>query len=121
MDYGRFFSTEGLWEKVKKGGKKAGASVVYTVLLLYYVMQKPDVPLKSKAVIIGALGYFIMPFDAIPDVAAGIGYTDDLAALGAALLQVAIYIDQDIKDQAKSKMRDWFGDNFDVSSVDAKI
>lgn len=121
MNYEKFFSTEGLWEKIKKGSKKAGASVVYTGLLLYYVLQKPDVPLKSKAVIIGALGYFIMPLDAIPDVAAGVGYVDDLGALGAALLQVAIYIDQDIKEQAKSKMNDWFGDDFDVSSVDAKI
>jgi uncharacterized membrane protein YkvA (DUF1232 family) len=120
-DTEKHFSEEKFWSKLKKFGVKAGHSVVYTALLLYFVLQKPDVPKKAKMVIIGALGYFILPTDLIPDFAVGVGFTDDLGALGVALLQVAMYIDDDVKAKAKSKLTDWFGDNVDTSEVDKKI
>lgn len=94
---------------------------MYAVLLLYYTLQKPEVPAKTKAIIIGALGYFILPLDLIPDLAAGVGYTDDLGALGLALLQVAMYIDDDIKTQAKEKLTEWFGPSVDTAAIDEKI
>jgi uncharacterized membrane protein YkvA (DUF1232 family) len=118
---GRFFSDEKLLGKLKRFAKKAGSSVVYAVLLLYYTLQKPEVPKKAKAVIIGALGYFILPVDMIPDAIFGLGFTDDLGALGIALFQVAMYIDEDIKHKAKDKLQDWFGKNVDTSEIDAKI
>ncbi|EKN67627.1 hypothetical protein BABA_12895 [Neobacillus bataviensis LMG 21833] len=120
-DASKNFSDEKFWDKLKKFGKKAGSSVVYAVLLLYFTLQKPEVPVKAKTIIIGALGYFILPFDLIPDFAVGVGYTDDLGALGVALLQVAMYIDDDIKNKAKEKLKDWFGDGVDTSNIDGKI
>lgn len=118
---GKNYSDDKFWDKLKKFAKKAGSSVVYAVLLLYYTLQKPEVPAKAKAIIIGALGYFILPFDLIPDVAVGVGYTDDLGALGVALFQVAIYIDDEIKEKAKEKLKDWFGEDVDTSDIDKKI
>ncbi|MGM9925678.1 MAG: YkvA family protein [Bacillus sp. (in: firmicutes)] len=115
------YSEERFWDKLKKYGEKAGTSVVYAVLLLYYTLQKPEVPAKTKAVIIGALGYFILPIDLIPDFAAGIGFTDDLGALGIALLQVAIYIDGDVRSKAKHKLTEWFGAHIDTTDIDSKI
>ena len=115
------YSEDKFWNKLKKFAKKAGSSVVYAVLLLYFTLQKPEVPAKAKAIIIGALGYFILPFDLIPDVAVGVGYVDDLGALGVALFQVAMYIDDDIKGKAKEKLKDWFGDDVDTTDIDAKI
>lgn len=120
-DTEKHFSEEKFWGKLKKFGLKAGHSVVYTALLLYFVLQKPDVPKKAKMVIIGALGYFILPTDMIPDMAVGVGFTDDLGALGVALLQVAMYIDDVVKAKAKAKLTDWFGENVDTSEVDKKI
>lgn len=117
----KHYSDSKFWDKLKKYAKKAGASVVYAVLLLYYTLQKPEVPAKTKAVIIGALGYFILPLDLIPDFAVGIGYTDDLGALGVALFQVAMYIDDDIKEKAKTKLKEWFGDRVDTADIDEKI
>ena len=117
----KYFTEEKFWDKLKKFAKKAGSSVVYAVLLLYYTLQKPEVPKKTKAVIIGALGYFILPVDLIPDMMLGVGFTDDLGALGIALFQVAMYIDDDIKLKAKMKLADWFGDAVDTSDVDDKI
>ena len=115
------FSEEKFWGKLMKYGKKAGSSVVYAVLLLYYTLQKPEIPKKVKVVIIGALGYFILPIDAIPDFAVGLGYTDDLGAIGFALIQVAMYIDQDVKKKARVKLADWFGENVDTAEIDAKL
>ena len=118
---GKHYSEDKFWAKLKKFGKKAGSSVVYAVLLLYYTLQKPGVPKKAKATIIGALGYFILPFDLIPDFALGLGFTDDLGALGIALIQVAIYIDDEIKMKAKTKLTEWFGNSVDTSDIDSKI
>ncbi|RFU61150.1 YkvA family protein [Peribacillus glennii] len=120
-DAGKHYSDSKFWAKLKKYAKKAGSSVVYSVLLLYYTLQKPEVPTKTKAVIIGALGYFILPTDLIPDIALGIGYTDDLGALGLALIQVAMYIDDDTKLNAKQKLQEWFGNQVDTTDIDQKI
>ncbi|MED4039087.1 YkvA family protein [Niallia taxi] len=120
-DAGKHFSEEKFWGKLAKFAKKAGASVVYAVLLLYFTLKKPDVPVRAKTTIIGALGYFILPVDLIPDMAVGIGFTDDLGALGIALIQVAMYIDEDTKQKAKQKLADWFGDNVSTKEIDAKI
>lgn len=118
---GKHFSEDGLWNKIKKYSKKAGSSVIYAVLLLYYVMQKEEVPKKEKALILSALGYFILPLDLIPDVAPGAGYVDDIGALIAALVRVSMYIDADIKKQAKDKLQDWFGDGVDTSDIDDRL
>jgi len=75
-------------------------------------LQKPEVPLKVKATIAGALGYFNLPLDLIPDIAAGVGYVDDLSVVTAALIQVAMYMDEDIKKQAKKKLADWFWERY---------
>ncbi|WP_456276485.1 YkvA family protein [Bacillus sp. AK128] len=117
----KHFSEEKFWTKVQKFAKKAGTSVVYAVLLLYYTLQKPEVPLKVKATIVGALGYFILPLDLIPDLAPGVGYADDLSVVLFALVQVALYVDDEIKMKAKSKLKDLFGENVDTSEIDDKL
>ncbi len=121
QQHGKHFSEEGLWNKIKKYSKKAGSSAIYAVLLLYYVLQKEEVPKKEKALILGALGYFIIPLDLIPDVAAGVGYADDIGALIAALVRVSMYIDEDVKNQAKVKLQNWFGDNVDTTDIDDRL
>lgn len=60
--------------------------------------------------IIGALIYFISPVDAIPDPLVAIGFTDDLGVLLAAIANVSLYISDETKEQAKQKMKDWFGE-----------
>ncbi|KGP72734.1 YkvA family protein [Pontibacillus yanchengensis] len=120
-DKGKFFSKEKFWSKLQLFAKKAGHSVVYAALLLYFTLQKDDLPVWVRTTIIGALGYFILPFDLIPDFAAGVGFTDDLGALGAALLQVAMYIDEEVKMKAKEKLQIWFGSEVDTTVVDQKL
>ncbi|WP_336046041.1 YkvA family protein [Solibacillus ferritrahens] len=119
--FSKHYSEDGLWNKIKKYAKKVGSTAIYATLLLYFVLQKEEVPAKNKTIIIGALGYFILPIDLIPDPIPGIGYTDDIGVLLIALWQVAMYIDADVKNKAKEKLKDWFGEDIDTSDVDDKL
>ena len=112
-----------LFEKLKKFAVKAGKKLVYVVLLLYYTLQKDNVPKKAKAVIIGALGYFITPLDIIADFIPFLGYTDDFGALMMALAVISIYVDKEIKAKAKSRLESWFGevDDSELAEVHAKL
>lgn len=107
--YGCYFSNSGLWNKVKSVAQKAGVKVVYAVLLLYYVTIDENVSAGDKAKIYGALDYFILPIDFIPDITLGVGYADDMAALLWALKAVWDNITPDIERKAKAKLHEWFG------------
>ena len=103
------FSDDSFWSKLRDYALAAGKQVVEMALQLYYALQSPVPPMWAKSIIIAALAYFIMPLDAIPDVVPVVGYSDDLGALAAALAMVAMYITDEIKAQAREKMREWFG------------
>ena len=105
------YSESGLWDKIRKNIAKIGVKVIYQALLLYYVAQSPNCPSKIKAGIIGALGYLISPIDLIPDIMPGIGYADDAVAVATAVALAQIYITDDIKEQAKSKIADLLGED----------
>ena len=104
------YSEESFWEKVIKYAKIAGREAIEKALTLYFAMQDPQVPAWAKAVCAGALGYFIFPFDAIPDAIVPIGYVDDIGVMAAALTAVAIHVTEETKEKARQKLRDWFGD-----------
>lgn len=108
-NYTEKYSEEDFWTKIKNNVTNIGISLIYKALQLYYVTQSPKCPMKVKAGIYGALGYLISPFDIIPDFTPIAGYTDDAAAIGVALILAQMYIDDDIKAQAKGKIKDIFG------------
>jgi len=113
------YSESGLWKKVKSVAKKVGIKTIYMVLLLHYVLKSPDVPLEDKAKIYGALGYFILPIDLIPDFIPVVGYSDDVAALAFALHAVWKNVTPEIKEQAQRKLREWFGsfDSYELENI----
>lgn len=103
------YSEKGLWDKIKREAASAGEKIVYNALLLYYTAQSPQTPAKHKAAIYGALGYFILPTDIIPDILPGVGYTDDLTAILSVVALVSINLTEQVKEQAKTKLERWFG------------
>ena len=114
------YSEKGLLAKLSRVTRWAGQKVVYAVLLLYYVLQNPNVSTKDKSKIWGALGYFILPTDLVLDLIPMVGYTDDLAALLIALHAVATHITPEIKAQAIAKLAVWFND-IDTKEIDKEI
>ena len=107
--FGNEYSDEGFWNKVVSFAKAAGKEVIEKALWLYYAAQDPATPAWAKGVVYGALGYFILPVDAIPDLVPVVGYTDDLGVLAAATAAIATYITEDVKTKAAKKMKNWFG------------
>ncbi|MBM7616234.1 YkvA family protein [Alkaliphilus hydrothermalis] len=107
-DYSKQYSEDSFWYKLFKFAKKAGVKVSYAALLLYYVLKKPNTPKWVKTSILGSLGYFIFPFDAVPDIIPLMGYGDDLGILAIALATAAVYIDEDVKRKAREKLGAFF-------------
>lgn len=108
-DYERNYSDDDFWSKVTRFAKKAGESVLEPALKMYYAAKDSDTPVWARTTIFGALGYFILPIDAIPDIIPGVGYTDDLAVLAAAITAVAAHIKDEHVEEAKETLKRWFG------------
>jgi uncharacterized membrane protein YkvA (DUF1232 family) len=122
--YGKSYSDEGFWTKLKKFAKDAGQKVVYSGLTLYYALDSEKTALKDKLIIYGALGYLISPLDIIPDILVPAGYLDDLGVLVFAAGRVALSIDKVVKQKARDKMQDFFGEELnteDLDDVDRKM
>lgn len=98
-------------EKISRIAKRAGAKLVYAALLLFYTLQSDQIPLKDKAIIIGALGYLISPLDVVPDAIPIAGLGDDLAVLIFVLQKVWGDVSEDVKEKAQNKLRDWFDED----------
>jgi len=107
--YTTYFSDSDFWDKVKSVAKKAGIKAIYVALVLYYALQDPKVSKKDKTLILGALGYFILPLDLIPDFLPGVGFSDDIFALVLAFVKVKQSINDDVKERAKETLHRWFG------------
>lgn len=101
--YEHHYSDTGFWCKLRHAAAQAGAKVLYPALQLYYLMLSPQVPVKAKSLIIGALGYLILPADLVPDFIPALGFTDDLTALMVALRAVAKHLTPDINRQAREQ------------------
>jgi uncharacterized membrane protein YkvA (DUF1232 family) len=121
--YASLFSENMLLNKIKRFAKQAGLKVVYSVLLLFYAYRRIDTPIWAKRIIIGVLGYFISPIDALPDLTPIIGYTDDLGVLSFGLVTIAAYINEEVRTKARERLRGWFGefDLKELSEVDRQL
>lgn len=111
MKYSDKYSAKGFVEKISHIAKRAGAKLVYAALILYYTLQSKDVPLKDKAIIIGALGYLISPFDVIPDAIPIAGLGDDVAVLLYVLRKIKGDLTDDVKKRAYDKLSKWFDED----------
>ena len=105
-----WYSDNNLDEKIKKSVKKAGAVVIYPVMLLYNLMKSPNTTVKDKMLIIAPLAYFILPTDLIPDIFVGMGYADDGIAIMASLKALASSITPEIQEQTKQQYIKIVGD-----------
>lgn len=108
--YASFFTDDKFWQKLARAFKKAGIKVVYAALVLFYSLQDPRISKRDKALIIGALGYFILPLDLLPDFLPVVGFSDDLAALMLAVYKVHKCITPEVKEKAETKLHQWFGE-----------
>jgi uncharacterized membrane protein YkvA (DUF1232 family) len=106
--FAKEFTEGNFWDKVKCYARVAGEGVLERALTLYNTSKDPATPAWVKTAIYGALGYFISPIDAIPDLTPLIGYSDDLGVLVAATAAIVSYIKKEHKENAKQTLKQWF-------------
>lgn len=78
------------WDKLKRVAGRL--PFVDDLTASYYCAMDTGTPLKVRATLLGALAYFILPIDLVPDFIAGLGFGDDAAVLAAALALVSNHI-----------------------------
>lgn len=102
-------SSAALWRKLRSIAVVAGHKVLFSALVLFNCLKDHDTPAWARGVIVGALGYLILPTDLIPDMLPGVGYGDDWSTILVALGTVAAYIKESHRLRAKEQVSALFG------------
>jgi len=92
------------WRKMKNSVKKAGEEIAVMGIKSWLAMADSNTSVRHKAILGGALAYFVLPTDMVPDVLAGVGFTDDMAALTLAANSVGNAITDEHEEQAREKL-----------------
>ncbi len=98
---------KGFWPKIRRTA--ARIPFASQVISVWYSARDPETPTAAKGIMLGALAYFVLPIDAIPDIFAGIGFTDDAAVIAALIATLGANIKRrhrDLADAALKRLRD---------------
>ncbi|RZJ87211.1 MAG: DUF1232 domain-containing protein [Brevundimonas sp.] len=99
---------KGFWPKIARTA--ARIPFAGQALSVYFSARDPDTPVAAKGMMLGALAYFVLPIDAIPDIFAGIGFTDDAAVIAALIATLGANIKKRHLDQARAALERLKGD-----------
>jgi uncharacterized membrane protein YkvA (DUF1232 family) len=95
--------SRGFWPKIRRTASRI--PFADQVLAVWYAARDPETPTAAKGIMLGALAYFVMPVDAIPDVFAGIGFTDDAAVVAALLATLGAHVRRRHRDLARDALK----------------
>jgi uncharacterized membrane protein YkvA (DUF1232 family) len=87
------------WRKV--GAVVGRVPFTTEAVAAYFAMRDRHTPWRHKVILAGAIAYFILPADAIPDFILPIGYADDAAAIAAAIGAASMSIHEEHRQQAR--------------------
>ena len=102
-----WYSRSALWRMLSGSARWAGEKLVKQALALYFCLCDRDTPLWARSTIVAALGYLIMPLDAIPDLLPMIGLSDDVGAIGAAIVAVMRHLKKEHHQRAEECWNRW--------------
>ncbi len=94
--------SKGFWPKIRRTASRipfAGQA-----LSVWFAARDPETPAAAKGLMLGALAYFVLPVDAIPDIFAGIGFTDDAVVITALIATLGTHIKRRHRDQADAAL-----------------
>ena len=92
------------WAKLKRIGRRS--PFAEDLVAAYYCTLDPTTPRRVKLILLGAIAYFVMPFDAVADFLPVVGFADDAALIAAAIAQVAGSITEDSSGEGAGDARD---------------
>ena len=88
------------------------------LLAAYYCAFDKQTPRHVQAALLGAIAYFILPFDFIPDMLPVLGFTDDAAILATAIRLVATHITPEHRDAARAALKRLGSGDFNIREQD---
>ena len=91
------------WRKLKRIA--ARLPFAEDLLAAYYCAFDKQTPRHVQASLLGAIAYFILPFDFVPDMLPMLGFTDDAAVLATAIKLVASHITSDHREAARAALQ----------------
>ncbi|WP_019400849.1 MULTISPECIES: YkvA family protein [unclassified Chelatococcus] len=91
--------TRRFWKALRRVA--ANTPFAEDLVAVYFCATDPATPRRVKLTLLGALGYFILPTDAVPDFLPLLGFSDDMAVLAAAIAMVAGAITDDHRRRAR--------------------
>ncbi|MBO6718824.1 MAG: DUF1232 domain-containing protein [Rhizobiaceae bacterium] len=88
--------------------KRAASAIPFMdeVVAAYYCAMDQGTPPRARGILIGALAYFVLPTDFIPDFLVAFGFTDDLAVLTAAITAIRPHIKEHHREAARKALAD---------------
>jgi uncharacterized membrane protein YkvA (DUF1232 family) len=92
----------GFWPKLRKVA--AQIPFAQELVAVWYCARDPETPAAAKGMMFGALAYFVLPADAIPDFIAGFGFTDDAAVIAALLSLLGANLKPHHRDAAREAL-----------------
>src|SRR5918998_6906808 len=92
------------WGKLKRVGRQL--PFAEDLLAAYYCATDPATPKRVKLILLGAIAYFVLPADVVPDLLPLLGFADDAAMLAAAIAQVAGAITENHRQKARETLKD---------------
>jgi uncharacterized membrane protein YkvA (DUF1232 family) len=90
----------GFWPKIRKLARRLPFAV--DAVALWFCARDPGTPTATKAMLMAALAYFVLPTDMVPDWFVGLGYTDDAAVIAAAIALAGRAIQPKHRDAARA-------------------
>ncbi len=88
------------WERIRALGRKV--PFAEDIVAAAYCASDAGTPSRVKLLIVGALAYFVMPFDAFPDFLPLVGFTDDAAVIAATIAAVRAHMREEHWDKARA-------------------
>jgi uncharacterized membrane protein YkvA (DUF1232 family) len=93
------------WSTLKRAARQI--PFAENLVAAYFCAFDPKTPVRVRGILLAALAYFVLPIDAIPDVLAGIGFSDDASILLLAIATVQAHITPAHRAAAKQALADW--------------
>lgn len=94
---------KGFWPKLVRTA--ARIPFADNLLSVYFAARDPETPAAAKGLMLGALAYWVLPIDLIPDVLVGIGFTDDAAVIAAVVATLSAHIRPRHHDAARETLK----------------
>ncbi|RKI98081.1 DUF1232 domain-containing protein [Butyricicoccus sp. 1XD8-22] len=108
----KHYTQNGFLNKLQQSGLKLGFKALHGATTLYCALKSPDLPKQQKLLIVGVLGYFILPTDLLADFLPMVGLADDIAIIMKAISVIYSSITDEMKEEGHQLLEKVFGDKY---------